>query len=99
MEGRIISAEAIAENLKTFGTVYQHLTQEERYDLVVHLLVKKIVYDEEPEADGKGRKRGTIKLDLWELPPIGPIYLDSADGFAERRSWLPGQDSNLQPTG
>lgn|GEM_PF-775989 len=51
MEGRIISAEVITENLETFGTVYEHLTQEEKYDLV-HLLVKKIVYDEEPEADG-----------------------------------------------
>ena len=98
MEGRIISAEVIVENLKTFGRVYAELTQEEKYDLL-HLLIKKIVYYEEPTADSRGRKRGRIKMDLWELPPIDPIYFDSAEGFAERRSWLPGQDSNLQPTG
>jgi hypothetical protein len=44
------------------------------------------VYDEEPEANAKGRKKGKIKMDLWEMPPIGPMYIDSADGFAEHRS-------------
>ena len=44
-----------------------------------------------PEADGESRKRGIIKMDLWELPPIGPMYVDSADGLAERRAWLPEQ--------
>ncbi|OPY61019.1 MAG: hypothetical protein A4E57_04308 [Syntrophorhabdaceae bacterium PtaU1.Bin034] len=42
-EGRIISAETITDNLRTFGAVYGQLTQEEKYDLI-HLLVKKIVF-------------------------------------------------------
>ena len=56
MEGRIIGAEVIVEDLKAFGTVYEHLTQEERY-VLAHLLVKRTVYHEEPEADGEARKK------------------------------------------
>jgi site-specific DNA recombinase len=98
MEGRIVSSEVIRDNLKMFKDVYAQLTQEEKYDLL-HLLLKKIVYYEDREADHNGKKKGKIKMDLWELPPIDPSYLNPANGFAESRFWLPGQDSNLQHPG
>jgi len=47
----------------------------------------------------KDQRNGAIKMDLWEAAPIDPAYLNPANGFAGRRVWLPGQDSNLQPTG
>ena len=40
-----------------------------------------------------------IKMDLWELFPIDPQKINSADGFAESNAWLPGRDSNPRQGG
>jgi hypothetical protein len=45
-------------------------------------------------VDRDGKKKGKIKMDLWELPPINPPKLDSASNFAESAFWLPSADSN-----
>ncbi len=92
-ENKIFSADLIRENFKVFRDVYDQLTPEEKYDLL-HLLVKKVVYFEEAEATEDGKKVGKIKMDLWELPPIDPSILSSANDFAERNDWLPSADSN-----
>jgi site-specific DNA recombinase len=93
LENKIMSADLIRDNFKVLKDVYDHLTPDEKYDLL-HLLVKKVVYFEEPEADKDGKKTGKIKMDLWELPPIDPSKLSPAKGFAERNVWLPSADSN-----
>ena len=90
-EKKLSSADIIRENFRVFRDVYDHLTTDEKYDLL-HLLVKKVVYYEEPEVDADGNKAGKIKMDLWELPPIDPSILGSADDFAERNAWLPHSD-------
>jgi site-specific DNA recombinase len=86
------------DNFKVFRDVYDRLTSDEKYDLL-HLLIKKIVYYEDTEPGKDGKKRGKIKMDLWELPPINPSKLNSANGFAESNVWLPEQDSNLRHGG
>jgi site-specific DNA recombinase len=86
-----MSADLIRDNFKVLTDVYDHLTPDEKYDLL-HLLVKKVVYFEEPEADKDGKRMGKIKIDLWELPPIDPSKLSPAKGFAERNVWLPVVD-------
>ena len=93
LENKIMSADLIRDNFKVLKDVYDHLTPDEKYDLL-HLLVKKVVYFEEPEVDKDGKKMGKIKMDLWELPPIDPSKLSPAKGFAERNVWLPSADSN-----
>ena len=93
LENKLLSTDIIKENFKVFRDVYDNLTIDEKYDLL-HLLIKKVVYYEEPEADKDGNKAGKIKMDLWELPPIGPSKTSSADDFAERNVWLPSADSN-----
>ena len=69
---------------------------DERFDLM-HLLVKKIVYNEDSEPDNAGKKKGKIKMDLWELPPIDPEKLNPANGFAESIDWRGGRGSNPRP--
>lgn len=93
LENKIVSADIIRENFMVFRDVYDHLTPEEKYDLL-HLLIKKVVYFEEVETKEDGKKVGKIKMDLWELPPIDPSSLSSAKDFAERSVWLPIADSN-----
>ena len=98
LENKIFSADIIRDNLKVFKYVCDHLTHDEKYDLL-HLIIKKVVYFEEPEQAADGKKVGKIKMDLWELPPINPSVLNSAKGFAESNAWLPGADSNHGPDG
>jgi len=93
LENKLLSADLIKENFKVFRDVYDHLTVDEKYDLL-HLLVKKVVYYEEPGTDAEGNRTGKIKMDLWELPPIDPFISSSTDDFAERHTWLPIADSN-----
>lgn len=93
IENKIVDAEIILENFKIFKDVFDHLTINEKYDLL-HLLIKKVVYFVEEEKDKDGKKVGKIKMDLWELPPINPSKSSSADDFAERSAWLPIADSN-----
>ena len=93
LENKILNADLIQENLKVFKDVYDHLTPDEKYDLL-HLLIKKVVYFEEPESDKDGKRKGKIKMDLWELPPIDPSKGTSATCFAESNVWLPNPDSN-----
>ncbi|NTW98955.1 MAG: hypothetical protein HGB35_03315 [Geobacteraceae bacterium] len=93
LENKFLSTELIKENFKVFNDVYDHLTIDEKYDLL-HLLIKKITYYEEPATDTEGIKQGKIKMDLWELPPIDPSILRSTDVFAESIDWLPFADSN-----
>ena len=93
LENKILSADLIRDSFKVFKEVYDHLTPDEKYDLL-HLLVKKVVYYEEPGADKDGKRTGKIKMDLWELPPIDPSKLSPAKGFAERNVWLPSADKS-----
>ncbi|RJR23084.1 MAG: hypothetical protein C4581_00160 [Nitrospiraceae bacterium] len=97
LENKIIDADAIRDNFKVFRDVFNQLTQEEKYDLM-HLLIKKVVYYADAKSNGNGSRNGDrtgkIKMDLWELPPIDPHNLNSANGFAESIDWLPGRDSN-----
>lgn len=93
LENKILSADLIRDNFKVFKDVYDHLTPDEKYDLL-HLLVKKVVYFEEPDADKDGKRTGKIKMDLWELPPIDPSILSPAKSFAERPVWLPNADKS-----
>lgn len=83
----------IREIFRVFRDRYDHLTTGEKYDLL-HLLIKKVVSYEEAETDADGNKAEKTKMDLWELPPIDPSILGSADDFAERYAWLPNPDSN-----
>ena len=93
LENKFLSADLIKENFKVFKDVYDHLSTDEKYDLL-HLLIKKVVYYEEPGAGNEGIKQGKIKMDLWELPTIDPSISSSASDFAERSAWLPFADSN-----
>ena len=63
LKNKLLSADIIRENFRVFRDVYDHLTTDEKYDLL-HLLVKKVVYYEEPEVDADGNKAGKIKMDL-----------------------------------
>jgi len=76
LENKLLSADIIKDNFKVFKDVYDHLTTDEKYDLL-HLLIKKVVYYEEAGTDADGNKTGKIKMDLWELPPIDPSKLSS----------------------
>ncbi|MBF0330137.1 MAG: recombinase zinc beta ribbon domain-containing protein [Nitrospirae bacterium] len=99
IENKIVSADIIKENFKTFEDVYDKLTQDEKYDLM-HLLIKKISYSANVRKDTKHNKlSGKIKMDLWELPPIDPSKLNPAKGFAESNAWLPRRDSNPRQGG
>ncbi len=94
LQSKIIHADAVLQNFKVFADVYEELTQDEKHDLL-HLLIKKITYYEDAgKADTDGKKRGRIKMDLWELPSIGPSKKNSATRFAECRAWRPQRDSN-----
>ncbi len=97
LESKLINADIVRENFKVFRDVFEHLTQEEKFDLM-HLLIKKVVYFEEDEGTRRRERRGNIKMDLWELPPIDPSMINSAKpsdlNFAESSDWLPGRDSN-----
>ncbi len=53
----------------------------------------------ESSGNQSSEKKGKIKMDLWELPPINPSKVNSANGFAESSVWLPEQDSNLRQGG
>ncbi len=85
---KIVHADTVRENFKVFKHVYDELTLDEKYDLL-HLLIKKIVYIEDASKADDGKKRGRIRMDLWELPAIGPSKKNSATRFAERRAWRP----------
>ncbi len=93
LDNKILSADVIKDNLKVFKDVYDFLTIEEKYDQL-HMLIKKVVYWEGSNADADGNKVGKIEMDLWELPPIDPSIVSSANEFAERPIWLPNPDSN-----
>ena len=80
LENKILSADLIRDSFKVFKEVYDHLTPDEKYDLL-HLLVKKVVYYEEPGVDKDGKRTGKIKMDLWELPPIDPSKLSLSKWF------------------
>ncbi len=95
-QSKIINAETVRDNFKVFKDVYDHLTTDERFDLM-HLLIKGIVYYEDSEPDRTGKKNGKIKMDLWELPSIDPQNLNSANGFAESIAWRGGRGSNPRP--
>ncbi len=91
VENNYLNAESLKANFKYFKDVFEYLTPEEQYDLL-HLLIKRIVYYGKEIRDRE--ERAKIKLELWDIGPLA-----SEEGFAERFIWLPGQDSNLQPTG
>lgn len=55
-ESKIINADTIRENFKVFKKVYDHLTMDEKYDLM-HLIIKNIVYYEDAKPDKTGKKR------------------------------------------
>ncbi len=95
-ESKIINAEIIRENLKVFQNVYDNLKPEEKFDLL-HLLIKNIVYYENAQQDKTGKKKGRIKMDLWELPPIDLKTINSVIGFAESNRWRGGRGSNPRP--
>jgi hypothetical protein len=57
LENKLLSADLIKENFKVFRDVYDHLTIDEKFDLL-HLIIKKIVYYEDQEADKDGIKLG-----------------------------------------
>jgi len=92
-ENKIINSDLIVENLKIFKDVYDSLEPEEKYD-IIHLLVKSIIYNEAHEADKDGKKRGKMKMELWELPKLNPAALTQKSGFAERNDWRGGRGSN-----
>jgi DNA invertase Pin-like site-specific DNA recombinase len=96
-ETRIIDVNVVYENVKEFNAVFDKLSLQDKFDLI-HLVVKRITYYDQPLKKDKQGKSGKIKMDLWELP-IGPPDLDpnSANykGFAESRIWLLGHDSNM----
>ncbi|MBX6422494.1 zinc ribbon domain-containing protein [Thermosulfurimonas sp. F29] len=91
VENNYLNAESLKANFKYFKEVFEHLTPQEKYDLL-HLLIKRIVYYGKEVRDGQEATK--IKLELWDIGPIS-----SGESFTERIIWLPGQDSNLQPTG
>ena len=76
-ENRIINAEVVRDNFKVFKDIYAHLTQEERYDLM-HLLIKRATYTEKETSKGK---EIAIKLEMYELPPLGARYRDQSRLF------------------
>jgi len=71
MESRVISAGVIRNSFKVVKEIYDHLTPDEKYDLI-HLLVKNIVYYVETSTVGNGGKSGKIRMELWELSPMNP---------------------------
>lgn len=69
---------------------------DEKYNLM-HLLIKNIVYYEDAKSDKKNKKKGRIKMGLLKLPPIDPLKINTADGFAESSVWRGGRGSNPRP--
>jgi len=89
LEGRMIDAEVIQANLRRFDAVFEKLTPNEKKDLL-RLLIKEIVYNQDPAK---------IKMTLRPLPELELEVEDGKVSFDERQKWLPGQDSNLRPSG
>ncbi len=98
LENKIVSGDIIKKNFVVFRDIYDFLTDDEKFDLL-HLLIKRIVYFEDAKPGQDDQRKGQIKMDLWELPPINPSKKNSAKGFAESHVWLPRQDSNLRHGG
>ena len=67
-EQDIFDAEIIRESLSVFSEVFDHLSPDEKYDLL-HLLIKKITYYEDRDQGPDGRKSGKMKLDA-KLPEL-----------------------------
>ena len=92
VENNYLNAETLKANFKYFKDVFEHLTPEEKYDLL-HLLIKRIIYYGKETKEGEEEVE-KVKLELWDIGPIS-----SGAGFCERFIWLPGPDSNQQPSG
>ena len=88
IETRVISAEIIRDNFRIFKEIYNHLTNDEKYDLL-HLLIKKIAYYEEQSQTNEKEKRGKIDIEFWELPQIDTSKISIESSFVESMNWLP----------
>jgi len=93
-----ISPKAIINNFRHFKTVFDLLPFDKQYELI-HLLIKKIVYHENPSK---------IRIQFYNLPEIetppnkpkkGSSGGISASRFDKRLYWLPREDSNLGLSG
>ena len=88
---KIVDPQAIVRNFKYFKMVFTHLAFEKQRDLL-HLLIKKIVYNKEPSK---------LKIQFYNLPEIKKPPTKPSKGnaggsslssrFDERMYWLPDQ--------
>ena len=90
---KVLNPDLIMQNLRLFRDIFDQLPFEKQRDLL-HLLVKEIVYNEDPEK---------IKITLYDVPEIKMPPAKPKKGgsggifsrFDERTNWLPLEDSNL----
>ncbi len=85
----LINKEVVKEAFQYFNKIFNDLNPGEKKYLL-RLLIKEIIFTRE-----------RILIDFFEVPSIEEIIKSPSDliSFHQRIDWLPGQDSNLQPTG
>ena len=99
LSSKLISYDAVMANLKFFNEVFGQLPGNKKKALLRLLIKKIIIRGFNGKVNGNGnKKKGKIKMSLWDLPPIDSLNLNSAS-FAESSVWLPGPDSNQRQGG
>lgn len=84
----VLNAEIIKDSFRYFSRVFSQLSPHEKRSLI-RLLIKEVAFSNEE-----------VTINFFEVPEE-EIQLESIQkvGFDQPISWLPGQDSNLQPSG
>ena len=85
----LINKEVVKEAFQYFNKIFNDLNPKERKYLL-RLLIKEIIFTRE-----------RILVDFFEVPSVEEIIKSSPDpvSFHQRIEWLPGEDSNLEPSG
>lgn len=86
IEGQRVTAETVRASLTRFSDVYAHLTPFERKELLRLLLRRAEVGDRQ------------IVLEIYPVA-VPHMAMPQNRSRSEAPNWLPGQDSNLQPSG
>ncbi len=86
IEGQRVTAETVRASLTRFKEVYEHLTPFERKELLRLLLHRAEVSDRQ------------IVLEIYPVTEQ-EMAMPQSRSRSEAPNWLPGQDSNLQPSG
>jgi len=85
-ESKLIDIDIVQRTYQGFRQVFPHLPPKEKHQLL-QLIIKELVVFED-----------RVKVSFYEIPELA-LSIQNHQGLSEPTKWLPGQDSNLQPTG